>query len=102
MDTMDLAEFRKSLARRTPPASLGPLLEALWYEAHGDWDRAHRLAQSAKGPMAAAIHAYLHRREGDLANADYWYQRAGRERVRGTLDREWEALAGELLGRAKE
>ena len=97
---MDIAEFRKSVARRTPPADLAPLLQALWYEAQGDWGHAHGLAQSAKGRMAAA--AYLHRREGDLANADYWYERAGRERTRGALDREWEALASELLGQGKE
>lgn len=99
---MDLAEFRKSLSGRTPPAGLNELLEALWYEAHGNWDRAHKIAQSQKGKVAAAVHAYLHRREGDPSNADYWYERAGRERSRGPLDKEWQALATELLSKTKE
>lgn len=102
MDAMDLAEFRKSLSRAKPPGGIGPLLEALWHEAHGDWDRAHRIAQAGKGKMAAAVHAYLHRKEGDLSNADYWYERAGRSRTRGTLEKEWEALVADLLETAKE
>lgn len=99
---MDLVEFRKSLSRGKPPPGASALLEALWHEAHGDWDRAHKIAQSQKGKAAAAVHAYLHRREGDLSNADYWYERAGRSRTRGALDKEWEALATELLGKAGE
>ncbi len=94
---MDLTEFRKSLSGRTPPAGSSELLEALWYEAHGDWQRAHKIAQSQKGKAAAAVHAYLHRKEGDLSNADYWYERAGRARSRGPLDEEWQTLAADLL-----
>ena len=94
---MDLTEFRKSLSGRTPPAGSTQLLEALWYEAHGDWERAHKIAQSQKGKAAAAVHAYLHRREGDLSNADYWYERAGRVRSGGPLDQEWQTLAADLL-----
>ena len=102
MDTMDPVEFRASLSRSTPPEGVGRLLEALWHEAHGDWKRAHEIAQSQKGCNAAAVHAYLHRREGDLSNADYWYERAGRARTRGTLEKEWESLVTELLGTGKE
>ena len=98
---MDLGEFRKSLAATAPPAGLSGLLQALWYEAHGDWDRAHKLAQSQKGKAAAAVHAYLHRKEGDLSNADYWYEKAGSERPRGLLEKEWEALVTALLNNAK-
>ena len=94
---MDLTEFRNSLSGRTPPAGSSELLEALWYEAHGDWARAHKIAQSQKGKAAAAVHAYLHRKEGDLSNADYWYERAGRARSRGPLDQEWQTLAADLL-----
>jgi len=97
MDTVDPVEFRKSLTRRTPPPGLTALLEALWREARGDWARAHEIVQGCRGRTAAAVHAYLHRREGDLANADYWYERAGRERSRGPLEREWERLVSELL-----
>ena len=94
---MNLADFRKSLSALEPPAGLSKLLEALWYEAHGDWDRAHKLAQSQKGKAAAAVHAYLHRKEGDLSNADYWYEHAGTERPRGLLEKEWEASVTALL-----
>lgn len=99
---MDLGEFRKSLSAREPPAGLGKLLQALWYEAHGDWDRAHKLAQSQKGKAAAAVHAYLHRKEGDYSNADYWYERAGSVRPRGALEKEWEALVIALSNEAEE
>ena len=99
---MDLGEFRKSLSTKTPPAGLSKLLQALWYEAHGDWDRAHKLAQSQKDKAGAAVHAYLHRKEGDLSNADYWYERAGSEHPRGLLEKEWEALVVALLNERKE
>jgi hypothetical protein len=102
MDTMDLIEFRESLSRGTPPARVGRLLEALWHEAHGDWERAHEIAQSRKGRAAAAVHAYLHRKEGDLSNADYWYERAGRAHTRGALEKEWQALVAELLQTEEE
>jgi hypothetical protein len=102
MDIMDPLEFRESLSRGTPPAKIGRLLEALWHEARGDWDRAHEIAQSQKGRTAAAVHAYLHRKEGDLANADYWYERAERVRTRGSLEKEWQALVAELLEPGKE
>lgn len=98
---MDFGEFLKSLAAMEPPAGVSKLLQVLWYEAHGDWDRAHKLAQSQKGKAAAAVHAYLHRKEGDLSNADYWYERAGAERPRGLFEKEWEALVIALL-KAKE
>ena len=99
---MDLDEFRQSLSAKAPPAGLGELLQALWHEANGDWDRAHKLAQSQKGKVAAAVHAYLHRKEGDLSNADYWYERAGRERPKAALSKEWESLVAEFLREAKD
>jgi hypothetical protein len=99
---MELGEFRKSLSAMEPPAGLGKLLQALWLEAHGEWDRAHKLAQSQKGKAAAAVHAYLHRKEGDLSNADYWYERAGAERPRGLLEKEWEALVIALSKEAQK
>ena len=44
-----------------------------------------------------AVHAYLHRKEGDEPNAGYWYRRAGREFHRATLEEEWQALVEGLL-----
>jgi hypothetical protein len=94
---VDLEKFRESLAAATPPAGLSKPLQALWREAHGDWSGAHRIVQSDKSKAAAAVHAYLHRKEGDLENANYWYARAERERPRGNLGKEWETLVTALL-----
>jgi hypothetical protein len=94
---MNLAAFRQSLAHPTPPAGLSPALEALWHDAHGDFDRAHDLAQSDEGGRGDWVHAYLHRKEGDSGNASYWYRRAGKPISRETLDAEWEAIARALL-----
>ena len=85
---MDPAELKA----RTSAEGLPPLLEALWWDARGDWDRAHAVAQGIETAEGAWVHAYLHRKEGDLSNADYWYRRAGRTRPQGTLDAEWESL----------
>ena len=98
---MDLERFQSSLEAGTPPRGVGALLQALWYEARGDWARAHEIVQAEGGRMAAAVHAYLHRREGDLANADYWYERAARKRPASRLATEWEGLVNELLARRK-
>ena len=94
---MNLAAFRQSLADPAPPAGLGPALAALWHDARGDFDRAHQLAQGDEGGRGDWVHAYLHRKEGDAANADYWYRRAGRPFCRESLDAEWEAIARALL-----
>lgn len=96
---MDLAAFRASLADAAPPAGLAPPLAALWWDARGDWARAHTIVMGAEGAGAAWVHAYLHRKEGDRANAGYWYRAAGRTMPEGSLDAEWEAIAAALLGR---
>jgi hypothetical protein len=94
---MDLTEFRASLSIAAPPAGVSPLLQALWWDARGDWDKAHECIQADQSRAGAAVHAYLHRKEPDLSNARYWYNRAGRTPATGTLDQEWDALATELL-----
>jgi hypothetical protein len=96
---MDLAAFRLSLAGTAPPDGLPPAVQALWWDAKGDWDRAHEQAQVRDDADGAAVHAYLHRKEGDIDNARYWYRRAGRAPASGSLDAEWDALAADLLGR---
>lgn len=75
-------------------------LLALWHDRRGDWEAAHQVAQDIPDPVGAWIHAYLHRKEGDLANAGYWYRRASRPQARGPLDEEWTAIATELLNGA--
>lgn len=96
---MDLAAFKASLDKDAPPAGLGPALQALWREAKGDWHQAHRLAQAQDDEAGAWVHAYLHRVEGDLGNAGYWYRRAGRPRSRAPLGEERDEIAAALLSR---
>jgi hypothetical protein len=82
---------------RTEPIGLTPPLQAMWRDAQGDWESAHRIAQDDESREAAWVHAYLHRREGDIGNAGYWYARAGRPAHRGSLESEWEEIVGALL-----
>ena len=96
---MDLATLKSSLAAETPPAGLSPCLTALWLAARDNWDGAHKVVQEEKDEDAAWVHAYLHRVEGDLSNAGYWYRRAQREPATGALEAEWEEIAGALLSR---
>ena len=95
---MNLAAFRATIDDAAPPPGVSLALAALWWDAKGDWDRAHGCAQDQDDAAGAAVHAYLHRKEGDLGNAGYWYRRAGRPVASGALAAEWEALAAELLG----
>lgn len=82
-----------------PPAGLSPALAALWWDRRGEWERAHAVvAADEAGREAAWVHAYLHRREGDAANARYWYRRAGRPAATDALAAEWDAIAAALLG----
>ena len=93
--------FEEFLASPAPPADTGAALAALWHDAHGDWERAHESAQADAGKVGAWVHAYLHRKEGDDANAGYWYARAGRKApAKGvTLDAERAAIGRALLGK---
>ncbi len=89
---MTLAEFEAAEAS----AFVGALL-ALWWDGRGEWERAHEVAQEVETKDGAWVHAYLHRKEGDAANAGYWYRRAGRPVRTGDLRAEWEAMVEELL-----
>jgi hypothetical protein len=95
---MNLASFKQSLSESAPPAELDLSLQALWQEAKGNWDAAHKLVQSREGEVRSDwVHAYLHRREGDLNNAGYWYRRAGKPVATVSLEAEWDAVAESLL-----
>ena len=94
---MDLAVFRASLRAAAPPDGLSLACQALWWEAKGDSDRAHELAQADEGGAGDWVHAYLHRKEGDRGNAGYWYRRAGKPASRAPLVEEWAAIAAALL-----
>jgi len=95
---MELDEFRASLINEEPPAGLTAPMAALWWDARGDWKRAHGLVDELETPEGMSVHAYLHRKEGEAWNADYWYRRAGRKFHRKTLEQEWDALAEGLAG----
>jgi len=94
---MELAQFRESLAEAAPPSEVNSLLRALWHDAKGDWKRAHEIVQDEEGANAARVHAYLHRKEGDVANAGYWYRRAKATVCSASLDEEWESIVASLL-----
>jgi len=96
---MTFEDFKNSLSGATPPQQLNSLLQALWYEGKGDWQAAHNIAQDIHSNDGSWIHAYLHRVEGDLGNASYWYSRANRKMPSATLKEEWRAIAEELLAR---
>jgi hypothetical protein len=90
--------LRRSASAARPPAGLTPPLEALWHDAKGDWAAAHRVVMNAQSAAAAWVHAYLHRKEGDLDNARYWYRKAKRTEATGPFEDEWTAIARALLG----
>jgi hypothetical protein len=95
---MTLDQFKATLSEHAPPAGLAPALVALWHDACGDWDKAHGVAQDIDDETGAWVHAYLHRKEGDLSNAGYWYRRAGKPPATGSLEAELDAIAAALLG----
>lgn len=103
---MDANEFRAAAtgaaAQATPPESLGPALRALWHLARDEWDAAHECAQRDSGRDGCWVHAHLHRVEGDLANAGYWYRRADLPPSEAPLDDEWEEIAAALLAAAAD
>mgnify|MGYP001478975993 CR=1 FL=1 len=90
-------EFKTSTADAVPPHHLTAPLAALWWDAKGDWTRAHALVDELETTEGMAVHAYLHRKEGSASNADYWYARAGRNFYRPTLEAELDALVEGLL-----
>ena len=94
---MNLQDLKESLSSPHPPANLSEYIKALWYDANGNWDKAHKLIQDINDTNASWIHAYLHRKEGDISNADYWYSKAGKNRPSVSLNTEWEQIANELL-----
>ena len=94
---MDLTQFRATVAQGAPPEGMSLALQTLWWDAKGDWDRAHVCAQADEGKTGSAVHAYLHRKEGDLDNAGYWYRRARQPIADQSLSQEWEAIVSALL-----
>lgn len=94
---MTFEEFKSSIDQPAPPTNLSPELKGLWWDGKGDWNKSHETVQDLDTKEAAWIHAYLHHKEGDIWNADYWYSRAGRSRPRTSLDDEWRDIVKDLL-----
>ena len=94
---MTLAAFRATLGNAAPSADLNGPLRALWWAGKGDWDQAHRIVMDDASRDAAWVHAYLHRVEGDLGNARYWYREAEKPAASGPLPAEWDAITRAML-----
>ena len=94
---MTVEEFRNSLARSSAPPGVSKALLAMWEDAKGNWNAAHAIAQEIDDSSGSWIHAYLHRKEGDLGNAAYWYRRANQPVARDTLEEEWQRIVSGLL-----
>jgi hypothetical protein len=94
---MTPGDFLSTLKKDKPPENIGPLLLALWYDAKGDWQTSHNIAQEIESTNGALLHAYLHRKEGDTWNADYWYRTAGVKTKDISLEEEWKTLVDKFM-----
>ena len=94
---MEYKTFIDSLTEAEPPETLNDLLQALWFDAQGDWVTAHNAAQRVQTDQGSLVHAYLHRKEGDITNARYWYKMAKADEFNGTIEEEWETLLKKFL-----
>ena len=94
---MTFDQFKQSLSKSSPPSDISKYLESLWYDAKGNWEQSHTIIQDINDNTASWIHAYLHRKEGDIWNADYWYNRAGKTRPAITLEAEWEDIVKQMI-----
>ncbi len=92
MSRISADEFKNSLSAQSPPGDLTEHEKALWYAGKGEWDKAHQIVQDMNDQISARIHAFLHRQEGDLSNARYWYEKAGIKMPAVNLEEEWELL----------
>lgn len=97
MNAEEIAESARS--ESSLPSGLNTLESCLWHARAGNWDESHDLCQEVPGADGAWMHAWLHRQEGDLGNAAYWYSVAGREMPSGSLslEAEWMEIATALL-----
>lgn len=94
---MTLQEFKATLNNPQPNPEWDVQIKSLWYDAKGDWKKAHDLIDQLNDMVSAHVHAYLHRVEGDLWNARYWYNRAKQPEFKGSLDEEREYLLEKYL-----
>ena len=96
-EAMTLDLFIETCCKDSPPRGLSNVLAALWHDRKGEWEKAHEAVQDKDDRGSSAVHAYLHRKEGDLWNARYWYNNAGKKPFNGSLADEWETLVRDFL-----
>ena len=94
---MEFENFKQTMKDATPPPGSSVYLAAMWYDGHGNWNEAHKMVDSLEDSTACWVHAYLHRKEGDVWNADYWYRKAGKIRPGLSLTEEWQSISEALL-----
>lgn len=94
---MTIQAFTDSINNSIPPKGSNIYMHAMWYDAKGDWHKAHSLVDSLHDETACWVHAYLHRKEGDVGNANYWYRKAGKQIPAVSLQQEWEQIVNALL-----
>ena len=97
---MTYDEFMSSLSSSRPPEKITDVLKALWYDGKNDWESSHNIAQDINDINGSWVHAYLHRKEGDISNARYWYSRAGKREPHVSLKQEWEELVMHFIEQA--
>jgi hypothetical protein len=98
MVDLKMADLKSTLSDAAPASGLPPSLAALWWVAKGNWDAAHKIVQDESDANSAWVHAYLHRVEGDISNAGYWYRQAGQPVAKDPLEAEWERIVSTLEG----
>ena len=94
---MTFEEFTESIGKIKIPSNISPILTALWYDGNGDWQKAHEITQNFSTVQASEVHAYLHRKEGNNSNANYWYTKVGKKFCNKPLHEEWTELVKKNL-----
>lgn len=98
MKPKDYTEFEATLLASHPPSDWPEGLKALWFDAKGDWEASHDIAQEMHNSLGSWIHAYLHRKEGDRFNAGYWYRQANRPFSKLSLEEELREIVEFVIG----
>jgi hypothetical protein len=94
---MTFEEFTESIGKIKIPSKISPILTALWYDGIGDWKKAHEITQNISTVQASEVHAYLHRKEGNNSNANYWYTKVRMKICNIPLHEEWTGLVKKNL-----
>ena len=94
---MKYDDFIKLTKKSEPSDNLAGIHLVIWYAVKDNWDMAHNIVQEINTETASWIHAYLHRVEGDISNAHYWYNRARQEPSSESLESELDDIIKSLF-----